>query len=131
MTSETVTSEATYPYGEGERRDPDEQPEVLPSALGVSAPVVGWSGIDFTFDSGDGRGSYLRSFGFELDEGGAAGVATNFSPRTQLSGFAYTFEGTVEAVELDADVQTGLVVVEELIPELDGAHDPVFARVPR
>lgn len=91
VTTETVTSAADYPLGPGGRLDPDPQPEVAPLPLVADAPVLGWSSLDFAFDSGaDGRGSYLRSLGVVLEDGGAAGIATNFSPRTQLTGFACT-----------------------------------------
>ena len=125
-----VFSEATYTYGNGPL-DPDPQEEVGPTALDISGTIVGWAGLDFAFDSGDDRGSYLRSFGFEIGDGGAAGIATNFSPLTQLTPFAYTFEGMVRAVELEGTVETGTVQVDELEPTLDGNEDAVLQSFPR
>lgn len=125
-TSETVTSGATYPRGPGGRTAPDPQPEVEPSPLSAQAPFLGWSRMDFAFDSEEGRGSYLRSLGFELGDGGAAGMATNFSPFTQLTGFSYAFEGTVEALEFEGVVETGIVTVERLVPTLDENRGPVW-----
>ncbi|MEN0063190.1 MAG: hypothetical protein AAGA48_13630 [Myxococcota bacterium] len=131
VSTEVVNSSATYPIGPGGRREPAAQPEVAPSPLETNAPLVGWSSLDFAFDSGEDRGSYLRSFGFVLGPDGAAGVATNFSPFTQLTDFAYAFEGTLEALQLDGDIETGTVTVERLLPSLDGSDQPVVQRFSR
>ncbi|MEO0606389.1 MAG: hypothetical protein AAF211_33485 [Myxococcota bacterium] len=88
VTDETVTASAEYSYGNGPFQ-PDPQEEVAPTPIAAGAPVIGWSSVDFAFDSGaDGRGTYLRSFGFEITEAGATGIATNFSPVTQLTGMS-------------------------------------------
>ena len=131
-----VRSEAAYELGEGGRRDPDTQRPPRPAPLESTAPVMGWSRVDFAFDSAqnaseDGRGSYLRTLGFALGDDGAVGVATNFSPPTQLTGFAYAFEGTVRAIDVAGEVETGTVVVEGLRPDLDEAGRPVVHAVAR
>ena len=76
--------------------------------------MVGWSAVDFAFNPGnaDERGVYLRSWGFELGAEGAAGVATNFSPITQLHDMSYTFSGDVRAVTVVGEIDTGLVEAE-------------------
>lgn len=129
--SEVISAQATYELGDGGRRAPNPQSAPPPVALSLEAPVLGWSTLDFTFDSGEGRGSYLRTLDFTLGDGEASGTATNFSPLTQLSGFSYAFEGTVEAVHLDAEVETGTVFVDTLRPRLDDDDRPVFERIVR
>ena len=58
--------------------------------------------------------------------GVAEGFATNYSPGTQLSGFDYTFAGVVEAVDLGADVNRGLLeVTYEIVLDDDGAAVPM------
>lgn len=130
VTDEAVTSSATYTYGDGPF-SPDEQEEVAPAALALDAPVVGWADVAFAFDSGEGRGSYLRSFGFELGDGGARGIATNYSPVTQITGMSYTFAGTARGVQLEGTVETGTVAVDGLEADLDANDDPVYQRFPR
>ncbi|MEN0062844.1 MAG: hypothetical protein AAGA48_11890 [Myxococcota bacterium] len=128
VTAQTITAAADYPFGD--QVNPKPQEEAEPTPLSNVAPVNGWQSVDFAFDAGDGRGAYLRSFGFEITEAGAAGIATNFSPGTQLSGMSYTFEGTVLAIEADGAVQTGTVAVEELPAELDGDDNPEVQTFP-
>jgi len=126
----------SYPYGDGPM-NPDEQPPPDPAErpLGTSLqdPVLGWSALDFRFHDPDpdDRGAYLRSWTFDARLAGdvASGHATNYSPVSQLSGFEYTFAGTVEALVIDGDVARGLVR-ERLIVELDDDARPVVVELP-
>ncbi|RME28973.1 MAG: hypothetical protein D6798_01170 [Deltaproteobacteria bacterium] len=110
-----VRHSMSYTYGDGPA-NPDEQPDPdlseRPLALDLDAPLVGWSRLDWRFmvDDPDGRGAYIRSLSFDADadQGYASGHATNYSPITQLTGFDYTFEGTVVGFELpDGEADRG------------------------
>jgi hypothetical protein len=132
-TGESETHEVdyalAYPWN-GSSSKPDPQPTPDPAErsvdIGIDGALVGWSRVQFQFNEEDPRGAYLRSIGFEADQGGlATGHATNYSPITQLSGFDYAFEGTVVAVEVGGEVKTGTVT--QVIPaelEDDGSARP-------
>ncbi len=129
----TVAGSASFGFS-GSATDPGEQALPDPAAwdVGVAAEraLVGWSTVDFQLHTTDpdGRGAYLRTLGFHADAvaGVAEGFATNYSPGTQLSGFDYTFEGVVEAVDLGADVNRGLLeVTYEIVLDDDGAAVPM------
>jgi hypothetical protein len=81
-------------------------------------PLLGWSQFDFRFhvDDPDDRGAYLRTVSVDADLATttASGHATNYSPGSQLSGFDYAFSGTVRGMEVDGEVERGLVV--ETVP---------------
>ena len=110
-----VSDAATYSYGNGPAApDPQPDPDLgqRPLVLSLADPVVGWSSLDWRFHVGDpdDRGAYLRSLVFDADPdaGYATGHATNYSPITQLTGFDYTFAGTVVGLEdTDGLVETG------------------------
>lgn len=127
-----VSHGATYAYGDGPA-SPDEQPEPDPAKrpLGVDLvdPLVGWSALDWRFhvDDAEGRGAYLRTLSFQADAQAdlASGHATNYSPITQLTGFDYSFSGTVYAFE-PGEATTASGTVAATIPaELDAAEEPV------
>lgn len=109
---QTVTASADYKFS-GNQFNPEPQEEVAATALAfeLEGRALGWTSIDYSFNPGDAgqRGAYLRSWGFEAGADGVSGVATNFSRGTQLHGMSYAFEGTVQAVDLGADVQRGVV----------------------
>ncbi len=123
----TVASAMTYPFDGG---TPDKQEEAPPLALGIDTEgaIVGWRAIDFAFNTvenpGD-RGAYLRSWGFEITGDSAAGIATNYSPGTQLHEMDYVFDGTVVAVEAEGTYETG-TVVETIDVELEDERPVVF-----
>lgn len=111
---EAVTASADYAFS-GNQFDPEPQDEVPPAALSLdTSGMVGWAAIDFAFNPGKKteRGTYLRSWGFELGDDGAAGVATNFSRGTQLHGMSYTFAGTVRAVPTEGTIEKGTIEAE-------------------
>ena len=132
VTEQTVTSEAYYPFESGQA--PPAQEEVLPEPLSDLSGdgVVGWSAIDFRFNPEltNERGAYLRSWGFEITEDGAAGIATNFSPGTQQHDMAYSFTGTVREVVVSGAVETGLLDLERFEVDVDGEDRPVVQTVP-
>ena len=102
METLALTSEAYFPYT-GNRLKPGQQVPPAPSTLSFSIddPMIGFSSIDFRFDPDrtDDRGNYLRTLEWWVDPGGEAnGVATSYSPGTQLEDFGYSFEGSVVAV---------------------------------
>lgn len=126
-----VTHGLSYSYGDGPA-NPDEQPDPdlsqRPLSTSIDSPVVGWSALDWTFyaTDPDGRGAYLRTLSFDADpapEGGgaayASGHATNYSPITQLSGFEYSFAGTVTAIEMEEGSAEGGLSTGELPAELE------------
>ena len=126
VADEAVAAAATYPFS-GNASDPGEQDEVLPQPLTLDAPVLGWAAVDFAFnpDNPDGRGVYLRTFGFEIGADGASGLATNYSPVTQLHDMSYTFAGTARGVTVEGEVTSG--TVETTLPvELDASERPVI-----
>ena len=78
----------------------------------------------------DHRGAYLRSlaFGIDGDGGSASGSATNRSPGTQLTGFSYTFDGTVVGARVAGDIQRH--DVSQLIPvTLDEAGEAALVQL--
>lgn len=109
--SADVSSAATWELGDGGSTNPDPQTPPAPEsvALGLSDPVVGWQRLEWRFhiDDPDTRGGYLRSLDFQADAGEAQGTATNYSKVTQLSGFDYTFEGTVVGHDVGGRVTRG------------------------
>lgn len=120
---------AEYEYGDGPSK-PTEQPDPDPSTRQVDlgdANALGWSKLDYRFHQGQGdtRGAYVRSLAFlGAPDGFATGHATNYSPPTQLSGFDYTFEGTLVALEIPGDVER--VSAQDVIDiELDDDGTPV------
>jgi hypothetical protein len=133
--SATLTAEAAYPFS-GDAGQPEEQPEVEPQTLSfaVEEPLLGFGSLDFRFDPDqtDDGGAYLRTLGFWVtEEGGtvqANAVATNYSPGTQLSDFAYHFEGEVHAVETGGTIERGTSQAT-LATELDEAGDAVIHTV--
>lgn len=146
-----VSHGASYAYGDGPMNpDPQPAPDPADRPLGTTLadPVLGWSAVDFRFHEGDpdGRGAYLRTVAFDarLADDVASGHATNYSPVSQLTGFEYSFAGTVRAVALDADVSRGLVratlpvsllddgsaLVTEIPYDLGGAGEPDVIEMP-
>ena len=124
---------AAYEYEYGTVPEPQEDPEPIDLQHDLSRSFVGWSRIDWRFgvDDADDRGAYLRTLGFEVvvEDGTATGIATNYSPITQLTGFDYTFEGTLQIVDLGTSVTRG--TVEETIPAaLDANGVPVVTTFP-
>lgn len=123
-----------YSYGDGPGT-PDAQPDPDPAdrPLTIAGDVYGWSALDWSFhgDDADGRGAYLRRLSFVADAeaGVASGHATNYSPGTQLSGFDYTFAGTVRAIDVGGEVTRG-AVTDTLPAELDDAGEPVTHELP-
>lgn len=113
--SQAVSHGETYGYGSQTSPEPQPDPDLStrPLALGLADPVAGWSSFDFEFhgSDADGRGAYLRSLYVQamLADGVASGHATNYSPPTQLSGFEYSFRGTVSGIEAGAAVERGTV----------------------
>ncbi|MCK6503689.1 hypothetical protein L6R53_09870 [Myxococcota bacterium] len=125
-----VSHGLTYSYGDGpatpdEQPDPDLADRTLSTTL--ASPVLGWSALDWTFYASDpdGRGAYLRTLSFDADAAPDAGApyasghATNYSPITQLSGFEYSFSGTVTAIELESGSAEGGLATGTLPAELD------------
>lgn len=128
METHAIAGSAVFPYN-GDKIHPDPQVPPGPQALNLGRvdPMLAWSALDWRFhvDDPDVRGAYLRTLDFQaLESGQAAGWATNYSPGTQLSGFDYTFEGTLQAVELGAPVSRG-TVSERFPAELDEGGTPV------
>jgi hypothetical protein len=124
---------AAYDYEYGTVPDPQEEPPPIDLHDDFSRSFAGWSRIQWKFnlEDPDARGAYLRTLGFEViaDEGTVTGIATNYSPITQLSGFEYTFQGTLQTVDLGTDVTRG--TVEETIPAtLDADGVPVVTTFP-
>lgn len=111
---------------------PDPQPVPDPEDLGAPASAVAWTGFDLQFhvDHPQDRGAYLRELTLTADAelGEALVYASNSSP-TQLSGFDYTFEASLVALDLPGTVTRGGVtgVVEAA---LDDAGTPVRTRLP-
>ena len=129
----TIEQSAVYEYEVGTVPDPQEDPPPIDLQEDLSRSFAGWSRIDWNFDvlDPDLRGAYLRTLGFEVvaSDGTATGIATNYSPITQLSGFDYTFKGELLIVDLGTDVTRG--TVEETIPAaLDADGVPVVTTFP-
>jgi len=125
-----LSHEAEYAFS-GNQYDPEEQPEPdladRPLELAWPEAIAGWSSLDFRFHQQDDelRGAYLRSVsvGLDQDQGWASGHATNYSPGTQLSGFDYSFEGRISAMEAPGAVERGSVTLA-VEAELDDEHRP-------
>ncbi len=127
--TEDVSHGQVFEYS-GSSGDPGEQP--APDLadrtidLGFDGPI-GWSAVDFRFheDDPEDRGAYLRSLSFALDatSASASGAATNFSPGTQLSGFDYSFTGTVSGIPGVFDVERRAAIDEVDIDVTDGVFD--------
>lgn len=104
----TVNQGAEYAYGDG--NEPLEQPDPDPveRTVDLGEPdALGWSAIDFRFHQGPGdeRGAYVRTLSYlATPDGFVSGHSNNYSPPTQLSGFDYTFEGTVQALHFKGEV---------------------------
>lgn len=126
-TAQTVESAANYPFS-GNAFDPEPQDEVAPTALATRGTLEGFASVDFAFEGDDGLGVYLRTFGFEITEAGAAGIATNFSRFTQQTDLSYTFTGEVLAIDVPGEVSTGTVEVAELETVVDADDTPIFQR---
>lgn len=108
---QTLATEASYAFS-GDKINPEAQDDPAPKALAftVEDPVVGFTALDFAFDPDrtDDRGAYLRTLGWWAEPGGDANaVATNYSPGTQLSDFAYRFAGEVVAIDHGGTVTRG------------------------
>ncbi len=122
--SEVISNEGAWERGE-EQSAPDRVD------IG-SAPIAGWSTIDYRFhgDDPDGpRGAYLRSLAFELDPLAqtARGYATNEAPSgIQLSGFDYSFTGMVRSMDIRADFISRGYVDLALPATLDDAGEAVL-----
>ncbi|MEZ4240646.1 MAG: hypothetical protein R3F59_31745 [Myxococcota bacterium] len=127
-----ATAEA-YPFS-GDKLHPEEQVESAPVTVdfsGVSDPLVGYRMLDFRFDPDrtDDRGAYLRTLGWWVTpEGQANGIATNYSPGTQLEDFGYTFLGEAAAVDVQGTVERGLSSAS-LAAALDGDGNAVVTAV--
>jgi hypothetical protein len=128
-----VEQSAAYEYEYGTVPDPQEEPPPIELNKDLSRSFAGWSRIAWRFDQKDPdlRGAYLRTLGFEVvaEDGTATGIATNYSPITQLSGFDYVFEGTLQVVDLGTDVTRG--TIEETVPAaLDADGAPIVTTFP-
>jgi hypothetical protein len=129
-TSVPVSAQAAYEYGS--RSNPVEQPPPAVTAIDgdLSESLVGWSGWDFTFhEVGEERGAYVRTLALPVDATGgeANGVASNYSPGTQLSAFDYVFDGTLQVLDVGAPVERGSID-EQIEVELDDLGAPVVVR---
>ncbi len=102
----SIHSEATYPFA-GDAMNPETQEDAALEPLGVDATtsLLGLTSIAWTFHEAEARGAYLRTLGVEVGPLGGRGLATNYSPATQLSAFDFQFDGTVVVVDLGVDVQ--------------------------
>lgn len=128
-----VEQSATYDYVYGTVPDPQDEPPPIDLDEDLSRSFAGWSRIDWNFNAKDPdlRGAYLRTLGFEVvaKDGTATGIATNYSPITQLSGLDYVFEGTLQIVDLGTDVTRG--TIEETVPAaLDAEGAPIVTTFP-
>ena len=112
-TSTTVSEAATYTYGTKSAPDPQDPPTPTSTAAAGDGEVYAWSALDWRFHVGDpeDRGAYLRTLRFVTDAsaGTATGDATNYSPGTQLSGFDFTFSGTLRTVTTGGTVTRGTI----------------------
>lgn len=126
ITADTITISESYDYGS--KSDPVEQPipEGQQLSFDPTEQLVGWSALDWRFhvDDPEARGAYLRTLDFVIDGNEAAGTATNYSPGTQLSGFDYAFEGTVQGVDLGQEVDRGHLV-DVLPAEVDDDYEAI------
>jgi len=115
VTDAAVTAAAVYPFS-GDAANPEPQAEVAPAPLPWPADegISGWAAIDFSFNPEVERGIYLRSWGFEQTSDGASGVTTNFSQFTQLWDASYRFDGVARQVEVDGQIERG--VLSETFP---------------
>ena len=114
--SHAVTGEASYDRGDGGQFSPDQQPDPdradRPLSVGIDDPLVGWSAFHFDLWAPDGEpdaGVYVRGLRLEASaaDGYASGHAWNYSPATQLTGLAYTFDGVVSAADVGGGVERG------------------------
>lgn len=129
--SHTVEHQVAYSWN-GNSISPEPQDPVAPEPLDLDPQaLVAFSAIDFSFhiDDPELRGAYLRTWGFEVTDGGARGVATNYSPLTQLSAFDYAFSGTVRELQLGVAVERG-VAVGYLETAIDADGRPVVYDLP-
>ncbi|NCG19782.1 MAG: hypothetical protein GWP91_12305, partial [Rhodobacterales bacterium] len=129
---QTISSEAVFEYGDGPA-NPTEQvpPQGTPADLGLNDAVLGWRALDWRFhiDDPEGRGSYLRTLDFDVGEGAARGVATNYSKGTQTSGFDYAFEGVIAGHEVGGSIERGETIAQ-LDVELDDNGEAVVYDLP-
>lgn len=98
--------------------DGDWEEQTPPPAEAVDLPRArAFQRLEWTFHEGDEewRGAYLRTLG--LDTNGR-GWATNYSPGTQLSGFAYTFSALVLGFDGEGESREA---VAAYTPALDAA----------
>jgi hypothetical protein len=125
-----IESAATFPLHDpaDASTDPPVAEQTLPAgtapSLGLIDPLVGWRAMSWQFhaDDPDGRGAYLRSLNLVGSSETAMGGATSYSPGTQLSDFAYAFEGTLVGHEVGGAVSTGTLEVElEVLTDEAGA----------
>jgi hypothetical protein len=128
-----IVENAEYAYEYGTVPDPQPEPKPYDLQQDLDRFLTGWSRVYWQFDrkDPDTRGAYLRTLGFEIvaDDSSATGIASNYSPITQLSGFDYLFEGTVQLVELGTDVTRG--TIEETIPaDLDADGNAIVTTFP-
>jgi hypothetical protein len=126
--SQDLVQSATYEYDGVGLPDVQKEPAAVALDFGFTPTAAGFTALDFAFheEDPDNRGAYLRTLAFAVDPvGGAAnGTATNYSPGTQLSGFEFSFAGTVSAVDFPLSVERG-TITETLDTELDDAGVPV------
>jgi hypothetical protein len=112
-TSTPVDEAATYTYGTKSKPDAQDPPTPTTTTAPGDAAITAWSALDWRFHVGDpdDRGAYLRTLRFVTDAtaGTATGDATNYSPGTQLSGFDFTFSGTVRTVPTGGTVTRGTI----------------------
>jgi hypothetical protein len=130
-----VDQSATYDYEYGTVPDPQEEPPPIDLNKDLRHSFAGWAAIGWTFNpkDPDARGTYLRTLGFEIvaqdKDATATGIATNYSPITQLSGLDYAFHGVLQVVDLGTDVTRG--TVEETVPAaLDAEGAPIVTTFP-
>jgi hypothetical protein len=137
--TERVTQSVNYTQEydfDGNVATPPEQPPPDEAARTLDVPMtdrmLGWRAFDFQFHTmmDDGAGAYLRSWSVDANptDGVVSGHATNYSPFTQLTGFDYVFDGTVEIVDVGGQLETGEYAIDELEPlpaELNAEGQPV------
>lgn len=103
-----ITSAATWERSTVDNPVPQTPPPAADVDFGLEDPMVGWQRLAWSFHVGDpeARGAYLRTLDFQADPRKAYGTATNESG-TALSGFDYTFSGTIVGKDLGGTITRG------------------------
>ncbi len=122
--------EDSWELGE-EQPEPDLSTRTI--ALGGPNILAGWSQLDFVFHAEDPdlRGAYLRSLEIDLDpsHGWASAWSSNYSPLTQLSGFSYSFHGSIQVLDPSSVVER-LTILETVDSNLDEDGLPILHEIP-